>query len=238
MVKKNTKKPTRTVFIFSSQVRAYGPGLKGGIVGKPAFFTIDTLGAGAGGLGLAVEGPCEAKLECRDNGDGTCSVTYLPPVVGEYDINILFAEQHVPGSPFKAAVRPAFDPAKVTAYGPGLERARAGEQASFTVDCSRAGEAELTIEIVSESGAKAEVRVQKTAEGTFSVSYTPPFHGAHTITVKYGGGVIPQCPKVIQVEPAVDTSGVKVYGPGVEPRGKAETRGPQPLTCSAVSCRG
>ncbi|CAL8320227.1 unnamed protein product, partial [Gadus morhua 'NCC'] len=202
-----------------SKVRAYGPGLKGGIVGKPAFFTIDTLGAGAGGLGLAVEGPCEAKLECRDNGDGTCSVTYLPPVVGEYDINILFAEQHVPGSPFKAVVRPAFDPAKVTAYGPGLERARAGEQASFTVDCSRAGEAELTIEIVSESGAKAEVRVQKTAEGTFSVSYTPPFHGAHTITVKYGGGVIPQCPKVIQVEPAVDTSGVKVYGPGVEPRG-------------------
>ena len=212
-------------------MRAYGPGLKGGVVGKPALFTIDTTGAGAGGLGLAVEGPCEAKLECRDNGDGTCSVTYLPPVVGEYDINILFAEQHIPGSPFKAAVRPASDPGKVAAYGPGLERARAGEQASFTVDCTRAGEAELTIEIVSETGAMAEVRVQKTAEGTFCVSYTPPFHGAHTITVKYGGGVIPQCPKVIQVEPAVDTSGVKVYGPGVEPRGKAGSA----RTCSAVS---
>uniref|UniRef100_A0A671Y2Z2 Filamin C n=1 Tax=Sparus aurata TaxID=8175 RepID=A0A671Y2Z2_SPAAU len=202
-----------------SKVRAFGPGLQGGIVGKPAPFTIDTKGAGAGGLGLTVEGPCEAKIECQDNGDGTCSVYYLPNEAGEYAINILFAEQHIPGSPFKAPVRAALDPSKVTASGPGLERAKAGEPATFTVDCTRAGEAELTIEIVSETGAKAEVHIQKTAEGTFSVTYIPPFHGAHTITIKYGGHMIPQFPKVLQVEPSVDTSGVHVYGPGVEPRG-------------------
>uniref|UniRef100_A0A8D3ECL0 Calponin-homology (CH) domain-containing protein n=1 Tax=Scophthalmus maximus TaxID=52904 RepID=A0A8D3ECL0_SCOMX len=202
-----------------SKVRAFGPGLKGGIVGKPAPFSIDTKAAGAGGLGLTVEGPCEAKIECQDNGDGTCSVSYLPTEAGEYAINILFAEQHIPGSPFKAAVRPAFDPSKATASGPGLEKAKAGEPATFTVDCTRAGDAELTIEIVSETGAKAEVHIQKTAEGTFSVTYIPPFHGAHTITIKYGGHTIPQFPKVLQVEPSVDTSGVHVYGPGVEPRG-------------------
>uniref|UniRef100_A0A3P9BEY4 Filamin C n=1 Tax=Maylandia zebra TaxID=106582 RepID=A0A3P9BEY4_9CICH len=202
-----------------SKVRAFGPGLKGGVVGKPAPFTIDTKGAGAGGLGLTVEGPCEAKIECQDNGDGTCSVAYLPTEPGEYAINILFAEQHIPGSPFKAAVRPAFDPSKVTASGPGLERAKAGEPATFTVDCTRAGDGELTIEIVSETGVKAEVHIQKTAEGTFSVTYIPPFHGTHTITIKYGGNVIPHFPKVLQVEPSVDTTGVHVYGPGVEPRG-------------------
>ncbi|TNN82092.1 Filamin-C [Liparis tanakae] len=201
-----------------SKVRAFGPGLKGGIVGKPAPFTIDTKGAGAGGLGLTVEGPCEAKIECQDNGDGTCSVFYLPTEQGEYAINILFAEQHIPGSPFKAAVRSALDPSKVTATGPGLEKAKAGEPATFTVDCTRAGDAELTIEIVSETGAKAEVHIQKTAEGTFSVTYIPPFHGTHTITIKYGGQTIPQFPKALQVEPSVDTSGVHVYGPGVEPR--------------------
>uniref|UniRef100_A0A7N6A1P6 Calponin-homology (CH) domain-containing protein n=1 Tax=Anabas testudineus TaxID=64144 RepID=A0A7N6A1P6_ANATE len=202
-----------------SKVRAFGPGLKGGIVGKPAPFTIDTKGAGAGGLGLTVEGPCEAKIECQDNGDGTCSVAYLPTEPGEYAINILFAEKHIPGSPFKATVRPAFDPSKVTASGPGLEKAKAGEPATFTVDCTRAGDGELTIEIVSETGAKAEVHIQKTAEGTFSVTYIPPFHGTHTITIKYGGHMIPQFPKMLQVEPSVDTSGVHVYGPGVEPRG-------------------
>uniref|UniRef100_A0A3Q3M388 Filamin C, gamma a (actin binding protein 280) n=1 Tax=Labrus bergylta TaxID=56723 RepID=A0A3Q3M388_9LABR len=202
-----------------SKVRAYGPGLKGGIVGKPAPFTIDTKGAGAGGLGLTVEGPCEAKIECQDNGDGTCSVNYLPTEAGEYAINILFAEKHIPGSPFKAPVRSALDPSKVTASGPGLERAKAGEPATFTVDCTRAGDAELTIEIVSETGVKAEVHIQKTAEGTFSVTYIPSFHGTHTITIKYGGHMIPQFPKVLHVEPSVDTSGVHVYGPGVEPRG-------------------
>ncbi|XP_052400032.1 filamin-C isoform X1 [Carassius gibelio] len=202
-----------------SKVRAYGPGLKGGIVGQPARFTIDTKGAGAGGLGLTLEGPCEAKIECQDNGDETCSVVYLPTEAGDYNINILFGEAHIPGSPFKAAVKPALDAGKVIVSGPGLEGAKAGEVATFTVDCSRAGEAELTIEIVSDSGAQAEVCIQNNNDGTFSVTYTPLFHGIHTITIKYGGQQVPKSPIRVQVVPSVDTSGIKVYGPGVEPRG-------------------
>lgn len=82
-------------------------------MGKPAPFAIDTNGAGPGGLGLTVEGPCKAKIECQDNGHGTCSVSYLPTEAGEYAINILFGEQHIPGSPFKAAVKPCLEPSKV-----------------------------------------------------------------------------------------------------------------------------
>ena len=190
-------------------------------MGKPAPFAIDTKGAGTGGLGLTVEGPCEAKIECQDNGDGSCSVSYLPTEAGDYAINILFTDQHIPGSPFKAAVQPAFDPSKVTASGPGLERGKADETGVFTVDCSEAGEAELTIEIASEtSGAKAEVRVQENGDGTYSITYTPRCHGAYAITIKYGGMAVPRFPAHLQVEPAVDTSGVTVFGPGVEPRGE------------------
>ncbi|XP_074554006.1 filamin-C-like isoform X12 [Halichoeres trimaculatus] len=202
-----------------TKVRAYGPGLQGGVVGKPAPFAIDTKGAGTGGLGLTVEGPCEAKIECQDNGDGSCSVSYLPTEPGEYAINILFADQHIPGSPFKAMVQSVFDPSKVTASGPGLERGKVNEDGSFTVDCSKAGEAELTIEIISDSGAKAEVHVQNNSDGTYSITYIPRFHGMYTITIKYGGHAVPKFPARLQVDPAVDTSGVKVFGPGVEPRG-------------------
>ncbi|NWZ99489.1 FLNA protein, partial [Nesospiza acunhae] len=134
----------------SPQVRAFGPGLQGGLAGVPAPFTIDTKGAGTGGLGLTVEGPCEAKIECQDNGDGTCSVSYLPTEPGDYNINILFAGAHIPGSPFRAPIRPKFDPSKVTCEGPGLEKATAGQPGRFRVDCSRAGTAELTIGIASD----------------------------------------------------------------------------------------
>lgn len=93
-------------------------------MGSPAAFTIDTKGAGTGGLGLTVEGPTEAKIECSDNGDGTCSVSYLPTEPGEYLVNILFEDVHIPGSPFKANVDRPFDPSKVVASGPGLQRAK------------------------------------------------------------------------------------------------------------------
>ncbi|XP_072858517.1 filamin-C isoform X4 [Pogona vitticeps] len=202
-----------------SKVCAYGPGLKGGFVGKPAPFTIDTKGAGTGGLGLTVEGPCEAKIECQDNGDGSCSVSYLPTEPGEYAINILFAESHIPGSPFKADIKPVFDPSKVTASGPGLERGKVGEVATFMVDCSKAGDAELTIEIISDSGVKAEVVIQNNSDGTYTITYIPSFPGTYTITIKYGGHAVPKFPARVNVDPAVDTSNVKVFGPGVEPRG-------------------
>lgn len=110
--------------LISLQVKAFGPGLKGGLVGNPAEFTIDTKGAGTGGLGLTVEGPTEAKIECSDNGDGTCSVSYLPTEPGDYLVNILFEDVHIPGSPFKADITMPFDPSKVVVSGSGLKRAK------------------------------------------------------------------------------------------------------------------
>ncbi|XP_074063042.1 filamin-A isoform X2 [Macrotis lagotis] len=202
-----------------TKVKAFGPGLKGGNAGSPAPFTIDTKGAGTGGLGLTVEGPCEAKIECLDNGDGTCSVSYLPTEPGDYNINILFADAHIPGSPFKAHVAPCFDPSKVKCTGSGLERATAGEAGQFHVDCSTAGSAELTIEISSDAGMQAEVHIQDNGDGTYTITYIPLYPGVYTITIKYGGQMVPNFPSKLLVEPSVDTTGVKCYGPGVEGKG-------------------
>ena len=78
--------------------------MENALVGKPADFTVETKGAGAGGLSLAIEGPSEAKLTCNDHGDGTCSVKYKPTEPGDYEIHIKFADEHIPGSPFNAKV--------------------------------------------------------------------------------------------------------------------------------------
>ena len=64
---------------------------------KPQTFTIETRGAGQGGVGLSVVGPTEPKIGCVDNHDGTLTVEYLPNSVGSYEIAVSFADQPVPG---------------------------------------------------------------------------------------------------------------------------------------------
>ncbi|XP_076600524.1 filamin B a isoform X2 [Chaetodon auriga] len=211
-----------------SKVKAFGPGLKGGLVGNPAEFTIDTKGAGTGGLGLTVEGPTEAKIECSDNGDGTCSVSYLPTEPGDYVVNILFEEVHIPGSPFKADIQMPFDPSKVVASGSGLKRAKVGETSVVNVDCSQVGPGQLSLEAALDSpptsptgsapgsGVKAKTEVVDNKDGTYTVTYVPLTSGMYTLLLKYGGKTVPGFPAKVMVDPAVDTSKVKVFGPGVE----------------------
>lgn len=54
-------------------------------------------GAGTGGLGLTIEGASEAKMFCKDNKDGSCSVEYVPFTPGDYDVNITYGGQPIPG---------------------------------------------------------------------------------------------------------------------------------------------
>ncbi|KAF6772453.1 hypothetical protein AHF37_07036, partial [Paragonimus kellicotti] len=90
--------------VGSGIVTAYGPGLSYGRAGELADFTLVTKEAGAGGLSLSVEGPSKAEIQCNDNKNGTCSVSYLPLVPGDYTISIKFMERHIPGSPFTAHI--------------------------------------------------------------------------------------------------------------------------------------
>ncbi|XP_076819806.1 filamin-A-like isoform X4 [Clavelina lepadiformis] len=204
----------------ASKVRAYGPGLSEGVVGKQAPFTIETADAGNGGLGLTVEGPCEAKIECIDNGDGSCSVAYLPTEPGDYKINVLFADEHVPGSPFTAKVEPAFDADKVKLSGPGLESGKVGEPCVFDVDCSEAGEAPLAVDVTNEDGTKVpRVKVKDNGDGTQEVSFVPDKPGKAKVNVEYGGVPVADSPCTVPIKPDIDTSGVRTSGPGVERKG-------------------
>ncbi|XP_051932355.1 filamin-B isoform X3 [Hippocampus zosterae] len=206
-----------------SKVKAHGPGLTGGFVGNQAEFTIDTKGAGTGGLGLTVEGPTEAKIECSDNGDGTCSVSYLPTEPGEYLVNIQFEEVHIPGSPFRADIHMPFDPSKVVATGSGLNKAKVGEASVVNVDCSRAGRGQLSLEAIPDpssasapAGVKAKTEVLDNKDGTYTVTYVPLTSGMYTLLLKYGGKPVPGFPAKVMVVPAINVSKVKVSGRGVD----------------------
>lgn len=90
----------------NQKVRAWGPGLEGGVVGKSA----DSWWRPSGTTWApwaSVEGPSQAKIECDDKGDGSCDVRYWPQEAGEYAVHVLCNSEDIRLSPFMADIREA-----------------------------------------------------------------------------------------------------------------------------------
>ncbi|XP_043279891.1 filamin-A isoform X2 [Venturia canescens] len=201
-----------------TKCRAFGPGLEKGFIGKPNKFTVETTGAGNGGLGLAIEGPSEARMTCVDNYDGSCSVEYVPTEIGDYDVGIKFGDKHIPGSPFKVQVEAAIDAKDVTAYGPGLEpeQVREGVPATFVVDTSACGPASLDVKLKTDKGIMSKPEIENRGDGVYEVTYTPTPAGSNIqIGVTYGGQDIADSPFNIKVLPTCEPNKVALSGPGV-----------------------
>ncbi|XP_051961260.1 filamin-A-like isoform X2 [Xyrauchen texanus] len=192
-------------------------------VGKDQEITVKSKGAGGQGkVGAKVIGPAGKSVPCKvEQGlsPETSQVRFIPRDKGPYEVELTYDGAPIPGSPFPVKAVALTDPSKVRCSGPGLERAKVGETGQFVVDCTNAGPAELTIEIISDNGTEAEVHIQDNGDGTYTITYIPLYPGAYTLTIRYGDQDVPNFPAMLSVEPAVETSGVKVFGPGVEGKG-------------------
>ncbi|XP_067205883.1 filamin-A isoform X3 [Linepithema humile] len=202
-----------------SKCRAYGPGLEKGIVNKTNRFTVETKEAGNGGLGLSITGDGEVKAEAKDNYDGSCTVEYVPTEPGDYEIGIKFAEQNIPGSPFKVEVISDSEAKNVIAYGPGLqpEMVREGVPAKFTVDTSKCAKAaQLDVRLSTDKGQAQKPQIKSKGDGLYEVTYQPPPAGSNVhIGVTYDGEDIKGSPYKIKVLPTVEPNKVTLSGPGV-----------------------
>ncbi|XP_071571294.1 filamin-like isoform X4 [Temnothorax nylanderi] len=204
-----------------SKCRAYGPGLEKGIVNKTNRFTVETREAGNGGLGLSITGDGEVKAEAKDNYDGSCTVEYVPTEPGDYEIGIKFAEQNIPGSPFKIEVVSDSEAKNVIAYGPGLqpEMVREGVPAKFTVDTSKCAKAaQLDVRLSTDKGQAQKPQIKNKGDGLYEVTYQPPPAGSNVhVGVTYDGEDINGSPYKVKVLPTVEPSKVTLSGPGVSP---------------------
>ncbi|KAG7166764.1 Filamin-A-like 2, partial [Homarus americanus] len=211
-----------------TKIRAYGPGLKGGVVGYPALFTVETNGE-AGGLGFSIEGPSQAKIDCSDNGDGTADVRYYPTVPGEYALHILCNNEDIPGSPYIAQILPNTDYYPELSYrcscleyfqvkckGPGLEKngVVSGKLAEFKVDTREAGDAPLDVTVMDANYQPIKLEAKDNKSGIYDFSYRPTRGNKHTVLVNYGGVATENSPYRVFVSEPSDPGAVKVFGPG------------------------
>eukprot|EP00118_Oscarella_pearsei_P028822 m.3022 g.3022 ORF g.3022 m.3022 type:complete len:1777 (+) comp9010_c0_seq1:150-5480(+) len=234
----------------AAKVKAEGPGLKGGLTNEPAEFTVDTSKAGDAGLAILVEGPSQAEMKVDDNGDGTCRVHYHPTEPGEYLVNIKFDEEHIPGSPFMAAIEPATDASKVVAKGPGLQPTgvKVGDLGDFEIDTTEAGRGNLRVTVDGPRRSAANVKVEDNKDGRFFARYDPKAVGQYKVKVQFADEEITGSPFEVAV---CDPTKVRVTGPGLSEKEKplmvremleykvqAQQAGPGELTAMSVTSAG
>lgn len=117
-------------------------------------------------------------------------------------MHILCNEEDIPKSPYMAEIQPApqpptvFDPSKVVATGPGLEKTgvTVNKWAEFTVDTRMAGPAPLHISAIDADYNPVDVLVRDNKDGTYWCRYMPKKNSKHTIIVSYGGVNVPNSP--------------------------------------------
>lgn len=88
-------------------VCAHGPGLVDGYVGQEGKFSIDTSSAGDGNLVVMVHGPkggFELRLTQDKKAKRMVWGSYCPSYPGNYLIDVMWADEHIPGSPFKVNI--------------------------------------------------------------------------------------------------------------------------------------
>ena len=122
-----------------------------------------------------------------------------------------------------------FQPA--VASGQGLVKADVGQLATFTVDATKAAEADLSINIAGpHSQLKADVTRPKEEEAMFTVTYTPSEPGMHTITIFHGERQVSDSPYNV---PIIDLSKCTVSGKALEAGALLK----QPYTLTADASR-
>ncbi|OAF70983.1 hypothetical protein A3Q56_01266 [Intoshia linei] len=92
------------VFSDPSIVTIEGDGIYESVVNVENEFIVNSSNAGLGNLKIEFTGPSEIKLNNYEHSPCRNYIRYLPDTLGTYEVDVLFADQHIPGSPFTMKV--------------------------------------------------------------------------------------------------------------------------------------
>ncbi|XP_078613828.1 filamin-C-like isoform X1 [Branchiostoma floridae x Branchiostoma japonicum] len=175
------------------------------LVGEPAYLTADLRDAGQGGiLSARCKGPTQkAKVNMKDNGNGTYGLEVIPREEGKHRMDVRYDDQAVKGSPFNFYVVGPVDPSKVRCFGPGLESGNLqGYRGNFVCETKGAGHGKLQVRV---HGPKGGFNVRMTpikdsGNRTIAVEYEPREPGDYHIDVTWDKQHVPGSPFLVRID--------------------------------------
>ncbi|XP_076681202.1 filamin-A-like isoform X2 [Andrena cerasifolii] len=199
------------------KVEVYGPGVQAKCVAsnEPTEFTVDVRKAGQAALEVAVQDALGRDVPVRldDSRDGKVQCQYTPTDGSQHVVMVNYGGVATKESPYRLQVEAALNPAKVLAYGPGLENGvKSNIPTYFNVDCSEAGPGELRVSVENSEEREISYSLTDNEDGTYNVNYLAPQPGTYLVNLNYGGLTVPQCPIQVNVQPSIDVSKIKVHG--------------------------
>lgn len=171
--------PFAIKIIDTNLVIAQGKGLTSAAVNSTCSFEILTGNAGGGSLRATITGPqgenVPLRLFQKPNGDYTCE--YTPYSIGSYQIDVLYANQPISGSPFYVKV---FDlnsveitklPSELTIESSNL----------IEVDLTKAGNVSFDVKITSPTGIDVPVNIQ--GHNIKQIHFNPKEYGSYKVSM-------------------------------------------------------
>ena len=180
--------------------------------GQAIGICFDTSLAGRGKLTATTTGqnvgviPTKVSQRSKDKYD----VRFAPPEPDIFNVDVLWAGQHVKGSPFTVNLLPV-DPSKIKVIGPNQPQGKDGP-VELIIKTGLAGKGKVTAASIGKQVGDVAVTISETAKDVFQLSFLPPRGDIYTFAVQYGGQKIPGSPFIINTLPP-NASAVKVIEP-------------------------
>ncbi|GAB6018892.1 hypothetical protein CHUAL_000550 [Chamberlinius hualienensis] len=172
----------------ADNVRVSGDALVAFQAGKAAFLKVKAPGFVKEEIKMNILSPTNKTIAHRyvEERGNDYTFEFIAYEVGPYTIDVFVSAKKVPGSPFMTK---AYDPSLIKLSD--VPNGVVGQQCSFEVDASQAGEGELEISI---NDGEVPNQVEVVGAGKCLVYFTPEEPIVHIIDIAFNGNPVPGCP--------------------------------------------
>ncbi|XP_060571832.1 filamin-A-like isoform X3 [Ruditapes philippinarum] len=171
---------------------------------------VNSATAGDGDVQIEVRAPSgrSMKISAVPRHGGNYISNFNPTEVGEWEVSVLYDNEHISGSPYTVNV---FDPSQVKVYG--LEGGSMESGVVFNADATKAGKGNTRVEIIKDGvDVTRHCIINEEYSNFYKLHFNPPSPGHYNVHVLFNETEVRGSPYDIDI---VDSSNVTVSGDGL-----------------------